>query len=71
MIVAVSECIRELHEIPNGHLYAQLVGKVSLVEYESLIRILINAKLVKQDRSHMLRWIGPNLETPTSAEKKI
>jgi hypothetical protein len=55
----VAETIRELGEVPSGHLYAQLMGHMSLECYESIILGLTGAKLVKRDGSHLLRWVGP------------
>lgn len=60
MTVAVAETIRELGSVPSGHLYAQLMNKVDLVGFESLIRNLKNAGLVSES-AHMLTWIGPIL----------
>lgn len=61
LILAVSETIREAGEIPSGHLYAMLLDRLTLNAYDAMIAILIRGKLVEQDRSHMLRWIGPEI----------
>ena len=59
VILAVGDAIRELKEVPSGHLYAQLMAKMSLDQYNAIIDILIEAKMVKRSRSHLLTWIGP------------
>ena len=56
---AVADAIKELKQVPSGHLYAHLMGKLSLGQYEYIIGILIGAKLVKRDPSHLLHWVGP------------
>ena len=61
ILMAVAETIRELGAVPSGHLYATLMGRMSLQEYESLVRILKNADLVSES-AHELRWIGPKKE---------
>lgn len=58
MVAAVSEAIRELGSVPSGHLYARLQDKLTLDQYEKLINILKNAKLVEEN-NHLLTWIGP------------
>ena len=56
---AIAETIRELGEVPSGHLYARVMGVMDLRQYEQVIDLLIDARLVERDRSHLLRWIGP------------
>lgn len=56
---AVAETIRELGAVPSGHLYARLMGVMELHQYEQVIDLLIDARLIERDRSHLLRWIGP------------
>jgi hypothetical protein len=58
---AIAETIRELGSVPSGHLYAKLVGRLSLDAYQSIIRTLVNARLVRET-GHELTWIGPNPE---------
>jgi hypothetical protein len=61
MIAAVAEAIREVGQIPSGHLYARLQGKVTLDGYNKLIGILKNAKLIEEN-NHLLTWIGPEIK---------
>jgi hypothetical protein len=56
---AVAETIRELGTVPSGHLHAPLMGVMELHQYEQVIDLLIDARLIERDRSHLLRWIGP------------
>ena len=62
VLVAVADVIREVGEIPSGHLYAAMMTKIDLLEYERIIDVLVKAELITRDRSHMLRWIGPKEE---------
>ena len=56
---AIAETIRELGEVPSGHLYARVMGVMDLRQYEQVIGLLIDARLVERAPSHLLRWIGP------------
>ncbi len=60
VILAVSEAIRTAKQIPSGHLYSMLIGKIDIDGYTSIIRILKNAKLVSESMN-MLTWIGPEV----------
>jgi len=55
---AVGDAIRELKEVPSGHLYAHLMGRMSLESYNGCIRILKQAGLV-EEHNHLLKWVGP------------
>lgn len=55
---AVADVIRELKEIPSGHLYAQLMGTISLETYNRIIKYLLDAELI-QSSNHLLIWTGP------------
>jgi hypothetical protein len=59
--MAVAEAIRELGSVPSGHLYAQLMGQLSLESYGAILRTLKGAGLV-EEKSHLLTWVGPTLE---------
>ena len=58
IVLAVSDAIRELGEVPSGHLYAHLMGKLSIDDYNKIISILVGAKLIT-NQGHLLRWVGP------------
>jgi hypothetical protein len=57
---AVAEAIRELRSVPNGELYAQVMGKMDLEYYNGILRTLKNAGLV-EETGHVLRWVGPEV----------
>jgi len=57
--LALTEAIRELGSVPSGELYARVMNTFSIGSYENIIRALVNAKLVREDASHLLTWIGP------------
>ncbi len=57
-IKIVADTIRELGSVPSGHLYAQLMSKLSQHEYEQIIGILTRAGLVK-NCGHLLVWVEP------------
>jgi hypothetical protein len=59
-VLAIAEAIRQVGTAPSGNLYAAVMGRMSLAAYEKAIAILVNANLVAQDQSHLLRWIGPH-----------
>ena len=59
VVQAIAETIRKLGEVPSGELYARLVGKLDLPDYEEVIRILKETGLVTETPGHLLRWNGP------------
>lgn len=59
VILAIAEAIRALGQVPSGHLYARLMSKLSLNQYERVIGTLINAGLVEQTPASLLIWKGP------------
>jgi hypothetical protein len=56
--VAVGQSIKELGSIPEGVLYAQLMGHMDLSAFESLIRLLVRTGVVERDVNHILRYVG-------------
>jgi len=57
-LAAIGDLIREIGEVPSGHLYARLCGTMNLETYTRLIEILKAAQLVSES-AHLLTWIGP------------
>ena len=57
ILKAVADAIRELGEIPSGHLYAHLMSKLSLEQYEQVIGVLKQAGLITES-NHLLTWVG-------------
>jgi hypothetical protein len=58
ILTAVADAIRELSEVPSGHLYANLMGKLSLEQYQQIIGVLKSTGLVAESNDHLLTWLG-------------
>lgn len=58
IVALVGQLIKESPggQIPSGELYARLMDKFTLDQYESIIRTLERAKVIDR-RNHLLRWI--------------
>jgi ArsR family metal-binding transcriptional regulator len=59
-ITAVSEIgkvIRKVKRIPSGHLYAQLMGVLSLEKYEMIISLLKKTGLVTEQNNELI-WMA-------------
>lgn len=59
VILTLTEAIRQLGEIPSGHLYAQVCSHMDLQTYTSLIERIKGAGLVEESQGGMLTWVGP------------
>ncbi|UOF83050.1 transcription factor E2F-4 dP-2/DNA ternarY [Caudoviricetes sp.] len=59
VIKAIADSIKELGEVPSGHLYAMVAGHMDLTTYDKIINILIASNLIKREDSHLLVWVGP------------
>lgn len=57
IVLAVGEAIKELGSVPSGHLYARLMGHMSLEVYNKVIALLVKTGAVKQE-NHLLTWVG-------------
>jgi hypothetical protein len=57
-VKAIAEAIRELGEVPSGHLYGLLMDRLTIGQFEQTIGILKRSGLV-QEKAHLLTWIGP------------
>lgn len=57
IVLAVGEAIKELGSVPNGHLYAHMMGQMSLETYNKVIGVLKNTGAVKEE-NHVLTWVG-------------
>ena len=55
VLMAVADAIREAKQIPSGHLYAVLMGKIDMQGYTAIIRTLCNSGVIRQD-GQMLVW---------------
>lgn len=60
VLKAVTEAIKGTGKqgLPNGHLYAQVMGSVSLDAYNSIIAMIKKAGLIKEE-FNVLYYIGP------------
>jgi hypothetical protein len=61
-IFALADAIRELREVPEGHLYARVMTHLSLDEFDAAMRVLKNNKMIKIEH-RMITWIGPEKST--------
>jgi hypothetical protein len=55
IVQAIADTIKELKEVPSGVLYAHLMGKMSLDNYQYIIGILKESGKVKES-NHLLSW---------------
>jgi hypothetical protein len=58
IVLSIAEAIRDLKSVPSGHLYARLMGQMTLEQYNSIIDILKSAGAVTE-KGHLLTWTGP------------
>lgn len=61
---AIAETVREAREVPEGTLYAALIGKVTLDGFNSCLALLERSSLITRDASHVVRWVGPDIGLP-------
>ncbi len=59
IVAAVAVAIRDLGSVPAGHLYATVMGQMTLAEFEQVIAYIIESDLATRDASHLLTWTGP------------
>lgn len=52
---AIADTIRELKQVPSGHLYARVMGFMSLDRFNQIIAILKDAGLI-EETNHLLVW---------------
>lgn len=57
-VCAVADAIKSLGSVPNGELYARVMGYVTLRTYEGIISALKQAGLISES-SNVLTWTGP------------
>lgn len=57
VVLAVGEAIKDLGSVPSGHLYARLMGHMSLETYNKVIALLVKTGAVKEE-NHLLTWVG-------------
>ncbi len=54
---AIAEAIRELGSVSDGTLYAGVMSRLSLKQYQVIIDLLVHANLIT-NTNHQLVWIG-------------
>lgn len=57
VLVEIAKVIRQLKSIPSGHLYAQVMGHLTLDQYEKMISLLQNQKLIRVE-NHLITWVA-------------
>jgi len=55
--MAIAEAIKGLGSVPSGHLYARLMGHMSLSTYNTIIDFLKRNNVVKES-GNLLTWVG-------------
>ena len=56
-VKATAEAIRDLGTVPSGHLYARVMGVLSLDQYNQIIGLLKKHGLIEESY-HELKWIA-------------
>jgi hypothetical protein len=51
----IAETIRELGSAPSGHVYAAIMGLVTLDEYQTIVNDLVRSGDITE-RGHLLTW---------------
>lgn len=54
-LTALAEAIRELKTVPSGHLYSRVMQYLTIDAYESAIRTLCNADVIRRS-GDVLHW---------------
>ncbi len=54
-VFVLGGAIRELRQIPSGHMYAMVMAFLSLEQYEQAVSILVNAKAIRR-KGDVLVW---------------
>lgn len=67
VVGAILETVSEVGEVPSGTMYAAMIGKVELADFEELLGICKSVGLVKVSQSHLVTLTAKGEE----AVKKI
>lgn len=54
---AFADTIKQAKQIPSGHLYAAVMGSISLETYQRLIDKMVEMKIIRV-RNHVIYWTG-------------
>jgi hypothetical protein len=57
ILASLAQVIKTKGSVPDGELYAAVMGTLSLNSYNTAIEKLISARLVER-KNHLLTWIG-------------
>lgn len=55
--VALADAIRDLKQVPEGHLYAVVCGHLNLRAFDAAIGALVKARLITKE-NHLLTWVA-------------
>lgn len=56
-VKAVASVIKDMGQVPSGHLYANLMQYMSLDVYQAIIALLVESKLITV-KNHLITWVG-------------
>ena len=56
LVVAVAETVKDLGQVPSGHLYAALMHQMTLDQYIKVVNIMKRAGMVKEN-NNLLTWV--------------
>ena len=59
IIRAVADAVRDLGQVPEGELYAAIMGHLSLDAFNRVLEILKRGGMI-QVRGHLVIWTGPD-----------
>lgn len=54
----VRDIVKEMGSVPSGHLYAILMGMLTLDEYQAIVASLVDKGDVTLSGNHLLSWEG-------------
>lgn len=57
MLIAIGKTVRDAGDagIPSGHIYARLMGALSLDQYNQIISILVKSGII-ENKNHLLTF---------------
>jgi len=58
VVLALGEAIRDLSPVPSGHVFGNVIGQMSLVDFNAAIGALKSAGLIKEDPRNVLTWVA-------------
>lgn len=61
IVAAIAGAIKELGSVPSGHLYARVMGILSIDQYNTVIGILKKQGLITESH-YLLTWVDSELD---------